>query len=432
MSLARLPIDLIDLIFDLASEPVAGGKVSRDCRLYRNLCLVCRSFVPSARRFLYRQPTLYRTNWHKAIQLYEALASRNGHLGSLVRNLGTLAWWTSCLTRTNPPVVPLAFLVRGQSEAFSWMASMLSICPGLQQVSLTMMRTTVEVTKVVKSLSSSFGSLKEVGIAPYTDQDLDALVVKQFLLSVHSSKCTLRILKLWGPSHLEHKTSHPHDRPGNLCPLEELVLMLPKTPFPLICATQFLPVAVGTLRKIDLTFNTVSTPPELMHILRHIGPSLSILKLQAPVMETNVVSFKRYAVGFTNPVFPVEAIQLFPNLEHLTLSYFRALSVGRLESLAEHCPNLAVLDICYSVWIPDDPLLSPFDTPSYQAHVFPEHRVGEILSTFPRLQSVDLGNLPVRGVDSLDKLHTAMGHKDVALMYRTCIGRCPGCGDYHD
>ena len=97
MSFAQLPADLLDLIFHHAGQRLDGGQLSysgsscmrsrrakqltplhADRRLYRRLCLVCRAFVPSARRILYRRPGLDMVGWDNAIQLYDALSKRTG------------------------------------------------------------------------------------------------------------------------------------------------------------------------------------------------------------------------------------------------------------------------------------------------------------------------------------------------------------------
>ncbi|BGP41539.1 hypothetical protein JCM10450v2_005588 [Rhodotorula kratochvilovae] len=376
MSFAQLPADLLDLIFHHAGQRLDGGQLSySDRRLYRRLCLVCRAFVPSARRILYRKPGLYTVAWDKAIQLYGALSNRNGYIGSLVHDLEGLAGWAHALASKVPPDVPLAFLIRGQSKVFSWMASMLAICPNLRRVSLTI-GSSVEATKVIKALCPSFGTLTGVRLSPDVGQSLDTAIVKQFLRSVHRSECML----------------------------------------------EFLPTQVGALRDLDLSLPASTSTDELLHILRQVGPSLANLKLAGPPSSTRVRDYDNYAVRYSNPVFPVE---------RLSLIYFQALSVGSLESLVEHCPNLAVLDAVDSVWIADDPRLNVFRPADYQARVFPEHRARDLLSAFQRIKSVNLGYLPVRYHDTLVDLETAMENKGVYLEYTTCFRRCPSCGDYH-
>jgi len=395
-----------------------------------SLSLVCRALLPCARRLLYRQPLSGRSTWKRAILLHKRLAARGGALAKLVRNLDALDLWHAALA-----VLPLngahAFQMRGMPDAFAWQTSVLGLCSNLRRIACAM-DSMPQATKLLRALGPSMASLSHVKLSTTRWDDsgssFDGAVACHFLGNLHRAGCALQGLALPGVDPSGIKQARMPQLEHNL---EELAINMAKYLGDPTSFSVFLPVQVGILRKLDIDVPLQTTAADLQYLLTRVGGSLTTLRIASIWRKSTAYRYSRYGIGFTGPVLPLEAISLFPFLEHLTLERIGALSIARLQLLAQHCgANLRHLDASCSNWVADDGS-SVLHSPGWHKRVFPEHRVAEILGNFARLETVNLGRVPVRATDGLGHLEAAMQQMDVDLRYEQCHARCEGCGSYH-
>lgn len=131
-----------------------------------NLCLVSRSFLPVARRFLYERPLrgFYRRNrpravavanvLDRAVPLLEALQANRGYLGGLVKDLSDLASIYALLASAEDSIDARSFQQRGQTKAFSWELAMISACGQASTVAVGF-DSVLQLPKLFRALASS-------------------------------------------------------------------------------------------------------------------------------------------------------------------------------------------------------------------------------------------------------------------------------------
>ncbi|GAA5932931.1 hypothetical protein JCM3775_005268 [Rhodotorula graminis] len=398
------------------------------------LCRTSRAFLPIGRRLLYRLPfagfsRISKTNWNRAIALYTALSRNGGALGRMVRGMYYLDVWCERLAALPVPDGPHAFDLRGQSnKAFAWQASMVAACPALRFVSVKV-HSTSEATALHRALRLSTTSLE--GIKMQSSSPAEVELALRLLANLYSAGARLKIIDL---SHLGSAMTHtvPGEcNPQLKSPVEVLSLGVGPAPENVKPFAAFFPVQAGVLRNLELVVPVKTIQSDLLHLLRLAGSSITDLALSSLWHDAVSERYSRYGVGFDGPVFPSEAIALFPHLENLQITSFGGLSMHRLGLIQQHCQSLQTLNVAGSTWLADNPALSALVTPQYQEIVFSEPQVIKLLEGMPELVEVHLGSVPVRATNRLPSLTLAMRAKGTSLDFLACSGRCPSCGDYH-
>ncbi|GAA5902140.1 hypothetical protein JCM8208_002486 [Rhodotorula glutinis] len=427
---AQLPLEVIDHIIQLALEGPVGHRHKREHALALVLCRISRAFLPTGRRLLYHAPFIsLPATWDRAIVLHDTLSRDNGAIGRMVRNLYGLENWYRRLVHLVAPQGTHTFDLRGQPvKAFAWQASIVAACPSMRAVSVQI-QSASEATVLHRALGPSMASLERIKLQ--SDSYLDAALALRVIANLYRAGCRLKAVELPDLDDTASRKSTEDGNPQLQHPVEDLTIHVSRGTECIELRAAFFPVQVGILRKLDLFFPSKISQVDLVRLLKLAGSSIVELKLSSSWCDVVSEDYAQYGVGFDGPVFPVEAMELFPRLERLKIMSFGALSVHRLSLIQQHCRNLQILDASGSSWLADNPAHSVLVTPQYQQVIFPEQRVAEVLEGMPRLKAVYLGNVPVRATNRLPTLRLAMKIRGTALYYTSCGVRCPSCGDYH-
>lgn len=116
---------------------------------------------------------------------------------------------------------------------------------------------------------------------------------------------------------------------------------------------------------------------------------------------------------------PHDFYTALPQLADLTLENAAAISINRLQLLAQHSPNLTRLHFSRCVWTRDNSSLP----------LFPVDDITTALLTFSHLQYANLGVVPVSSDLMTPLIGELMGKTQ--LHYVPCDVPCSSCGEYH-
>ncbi|BGP09484.1 hypothetical protein JCM10049v2_005355 [Rhodotorula toruloides] len=408
---ATLPQDVLELIFDYL-DPLPFTQAHKPLS---DLCLVSRSFLPVARRRLYKQPlpSLRRgasNRAQRAVSLVESLQADNNYLGGLVRDLASLADVYMALTVVEDFIDSRSFHQRGQTKAFSWLLGMIVACGSAQTISVAF-ESALQLPKLFRTLASS--DMTSLSLRPRNSSASDALPPRALTSLLTAPKLSDLTLDL----HRVDIVAGTNVKPQ--LPLKLQKLSIEGGNLSLTHVLQYLPVDSTFLREVDLSVVGAYSQDRLLEMVRH-APQLTKLRMRRSPFPYYAYCRDSYGTGGAALVVPHDFYTLLPNLEHLQLRGFAALSLQRLCLFAEHSPKLAHLDFMYSVWIKDDATSA----------LFPIDAVTHALLAFKSLKYAHLGVVPVSD--------SAMAPCKAALAGKTDLGwypryvPCASCGEYHD
>uniref|UniRef100_A0A0K3CCH5 BY PROTMAP: gi/342319316/gb/EGU11265.1/ Proteophosphoglycan 5 [Rhodotorula glutinis ATCC 204091] n=2 Tax=Rhodotorula toruloides TaxID=5286 RepID=A0A0K3CCH5_RHOTO len=381
---------------------------------FSELCLVSRSFLPVARRRLYKQPLhSFRCGAsdraHRAVSLVESLQANNNHLGGLVKDLAYLANVYDSLSAIEDSIDSHSFQQRGQTKAFSWLLGMVAACGRAQRVNIAF-ESALQLPKLFRTLASS--DMTSLSLRPFNNSAADALsprMLSSLSPAAKLSDLTLDLQRL----DIAAGTS---TKPQLSLKLQKLSIRGESAP--LTYVLQYLPTDSTFLREVDLFVAGAYSQDRLLELVRH-APHLTKLRMRRSPFPEYAYRRDSYGAGGAALLVPHEFYTLLPNLEDLQLRGFAALSLKRLSLLAEHSPKLAHLDFVQCVWVKDDATSA----------LFPVDHITRALLAFKQLEYAHLGVVPVSD--------SAMAPCEAALTGKTellWISRdipCSSCGEYH-
>ncbi|GAA5981942.1 hypothetical protein JCM5350_006573 [Sporobolomyces pararoseus] len=186
MSITSLPEELLDQIFsmliaikdeDVEHFPldIIAQVTYAEQEILRALCLTCRTFLPLARRLLYRQIHINegprrgrKAMWSDKISLYRragellvSLQANDGNLGKLVRSLKNLVTWSNQVESQD--IAGHLFEEDGGGGDWNavtkWFLGMLAACPSLVEVQLYF-ESNSQLSLVAQALEPSTSTLR--------------------------------------------------------------------------------------------------------------------------------------------------------------------------------------------------------------------------------------------------------------------------------
>ncbi|EGU11269.1 Proteophosphoglycan ppg4 [Rhodotorula toruloides ATCC 204091] len=408
---ATLPQDVLDIIFGFLEEEAdtraipqhldvwldIGTERTDARRHWLRLCLVCRSFLHAARRFLYKKP-FAAANGRPArlLHLAETLRANHRYIGKLVVDLSGAAECYELLEEKEESLGPVSFQFRGFTKAFSWVVTLLSTCTNCRFASAAF-SSQVELKKVLKTMAASLPDLQGLELRGF------GFVADNNLLSP-SSLTTLTVFKdlaelhLVGIPHGQYSTSHTVPQ----LPLQPRKLVMCERSLILECSLQYFPVDGSALREVDLSFGGEYDSASLIKIVRHT-PLLVKLRLRGPDLPPRPVS----AQFSERSKVPLEVFGALPHLVHLELRSFAAFSTDRLRLLAATSPKLKNLSGVTSLWITDYGFTGTFDG----------NKVAEVFKQFKQLESAHIGYLPRTSADVVEPIQRVFDELGAQLVY---------------
>lgn len=414
-----------------------------------NLCLVSRQFLPPARRALYRAPleaTLQPCfSLAHAVALVGALEGRSG-LGSLVRNLDSLASWArdidtyeaSRSLSKSPRATkdPPSFLQRGHTVGWSFAYVVVKACPSVLSLSLPI-STAAQVTKLVKPL-----------------RDLTSVQRVQLEWAEGSTGLTRSLLLYWceetrldqlaslSVPDLYIKTSKKDQLRNKISTLYTTLqsIELCSVIINFTTLASLVPTTTpSSLRSLSISFSldyhVGYISPTLTSLLNHIGAQLHTFALIT--LDIDYPGERRrlsqYGVHHSGLDYPLEIFSLLPNLVHSTLRGCRTLSLDKVTSLLTSSTNLKTLDFAEGVWLSFKTKASK--TEEATRVDFPIKELARAFSGMEELEWVNLGWVPVtewEKIVEMEGLKNARG-QELKVEYVTCGSEtlCYSCGEYH-
>ncbi|BGP33460.1 hypothetical protein JCM10296v2_005262 [Rhodotorula toruloides] len=218
---ATLPQDVLDIIFGFLEAKAntraipqhldvwldIGTKRTDARRHWLRLCLVCRSFLHAARRFLYKKPFAAANRRPASLfHLAEMLRANHRYLGKLVVDLTGAAERYELLEEMEGSLGPVSFQFRGFTKAFSWIVTLFSTCTNCRFASAAF-SSQVELRKVLRTMAASLPDLQRLELRGFGFVADNNLLSPSFLTILTIFK-DLSELHLVGIPHGQHSTSH--------------------------------------------------------------------------------------------------------------------------------------------------------------------------------------------------------------------------------
>lgn len=392
-----------------------------------SLCAVSKEWADSARRVLYhtpleRLPTLM--DWHGANALLAALKG-NSAIAQCVRSLEDIGVQLcdlpdrGAVKRADRP----AYLLRGQSWAWSWALAMIKCCPRLQKVGITM-----DNKYQAKTVATYLQPLPLRGLILAASPDRDPLPLSSIgYFFEHSGITSLDSLTLVHTIN-DFPPSPSDDLPSFPILLRRLVLFLPL--FPYRTFLHLLPSPLLLPNLTDLLIECDFCPPssDLLLLARTVGPHLKRLEIVLLDVLISRQGIATYGLIHTGSRLPIELFSLFPKMEELNLFRFRGMSFARLEALRITSPGLRSFAFCETAWEADGRDEGARDS----ERIFPDVEVARVLREgWPELGKCHLGWLPVERRNEIGELVRVSEEREMEIAYQGCLTTCEDCGGYH-
>ncbi|GAA6032220.1 hypothetical protein JCM8097_007132 [Rhodosporidiobolus ruineniae] len=417
VTLDTLPLDVLDFVFQFLEEDLSDvGRTSR-LKAFHRLCLVNRTLLPLAGRFLYSKPLAgHPRTWKSAIGLALTLKQRNNTFGRLVFDLVDLPSWLNSLSLQDTSAISLSFQVRGQTKAYSWFLAMLEACPQAKHVGLVF-SSPVQLSKAVRSLSSCLPTPRTVKLQSVTNCTISGDLFHKFANKVDFEEV----------EQFEVVSVNVAAYPSPKLPFRVRTLVL--TQVGAAVAPQFFPTQLSPLTSLVLK-KVAGTPVQVLTLVQLAAPTLTHLNIDPGVAESTR-SYRNYGLLHDGPNLLPKLFSTLPKIRFLKLTSHKALSVQRLEALAANSPKLVELVLTESVWVADDPSSIDKSLSGWQARVFPELDLAATFRRFKHLERVDLGVVPYKSAMRPVALLASLDEQGVEVDYQLCTDACPSCGMVH-
>ncbi|BGP33470.1 hypothetical protein JCM10296v2_005272 [Rhodotorula toruloides] len=322
---ATLPQDVLELIFDYV-EP---GPFTPGHKRFSDLCLVSRSFLPGARRRLYKEP-LYgfrcgaSDRAHRAVSLVESLQANDNHLGGLVKDLANLA--------------NVYVSLRTVEDSIDSHSSATRPDKGVLRITVAF-ESALQLPKLFRTLA--FSDMTSLSLRPFNHSAADALSPRMLSSLSTAAKLSDLTLDLQRLDIVAGTGAKPQ------LPLKLQKLSIRGESVRLTHVLQFLPTDSTFLREVDLFVAGSYSQECLLEMVRHM-PHLTKLRMRRSPFPEYAYRRDSYGAGGAALLVPHEFYALLPNLEDLQLQGLAALSLNASVSSPSIHRNLHIS----TVWTP--------------------------------------------------------------------------------
>ena len=444
MSFSSLPRELVDAICSQITHQSSHRRCGKSIQLKAQsapinealdtvfdvdtllaLCLVSRQILPSARRYLYRQPldeTLIDSNttWKQALKLLDALRANEKMLGRLVHDVSDVRSWAFSLAIVRQPK-GFSEVVKGIND---WYCSLIEACPNLRHVELSIssredLKRICKALHSLSPLSTSFSNgyptrthpLRSLTLAEdFRDppRNFEISHLDFFDLLRQSS---IQILDTLTVSNIRWSPLMP--TPDTPCHLPSQIKELSLSNQRFESCPPLFPQNPPSTRATIFYGTTASDGLELIKLRTLSTSKIWFLGMRFFVRPKSTL--ETYHLPSTSPRILPEAFATFPHLSYLNLIQAHGPSLLLLQTLVKTSPLLARLRFLDSRWVCSHNYLStnPDD-------IFPEQEILDTLTKFPLFEELHLGILPTTDPLRYEGFKTRLEEGGIPSRYQIC------------